>query len=64
MARRAFHPGLMATTAALLNALAGPAAAAGDALWTLQSAMQACIQTSQAKACPSQGFPPLQGGNQ
>ena len=51
MARRAFHPGLMATTAALLNALAGPAAAAGDALWTLQSAMQACIQTSQAKAC-------------
>ena len=54
----------MATTAALLNALAGPAAAAGDALWTLQSAMQACIQTSQAKACLSQGFPPLQGGNQ
>ncbi len=29
-----------------------PAAAAGQALWSLETGMQACIQSNSAQACP------------
>lgn len=48
--RHRFLAGL-STAAALLAVQVGPAAAGGEALWSLQRSLQACIETGQATPC-------------
>lgn len=50
MASRFLPPGALLTASALLLS-GGSAVAASDALWSLQTALQTCIETSQPGAC-------------
>lgn len=51
MAPRCLLPGCLAAAAVLQFAALRPAASASNALWTLQSALQTCVETSQAGPC-------------
>jgi hypothetical protein len=44
-------PYALGTLTGLMAGFTSPAAAAGQALWSLETEMQACIQSSSAQAC-------------
>ena len=44
-------PCALASLTGLMAGFTGPANAAGQALWSLETGMQACIQSSSAQAC-------------